>query len=166
MEKPLVNQNYLVQKFSGKGGWTFVEIPEIPQATKVPFGWVRVYGSIDDYEFKQYKLMPMGNGKLFLPLKASVRKKIGKSAGDTVHVILYADNSSLIIPDELMVCLLDAPTAHQFFQSLTESNQKYYIDWIGEAKRLETKVERIAKTIERLENGLKLHDSLKNGDTM
>jgi uncharacterized protein YdeI (YjbR/CyaY-like superfamily) len=112
--------------------------------------------SIDDYEFKQYKLMPMGNGQLFLPLKASVRKKIGKYAGDTVHVILYADNSSLIIPDELMVCLLDEPKAHQFFQSLTESNQKYYIDWIGEAKRLETKVERIAKTIERLENGLKL----------
>ncbi|MFT5385881.1 MAG: hypothetical protein ACI81W_003292, partial [Saprospiraceae bacterium] len=61
-EKPLVNKKYLLQRFPGKGGWTFAEIPEILQNKKAPFGWVCVKGFIDDYELKQYKLMPMGNG--------------------------------------------------------------------------------------------------------
>ena len=102
--------------------------------------------------------MPMGNGGLFLPVKASIRKKIKKEAGDWIHVILYADNSTLEIPDEILVCLLDSPKAHTFFMSLTESNKKYYIDWIYDAKRLETKVNRIAKAIGRLEKGLKLYE--------
>ena len=63
-----------------------------------------------------------------------------------------------MIPDELLVCLLDAPKAHAFFKTLTESAQKHYIDWIYEAKRFETKVNRISKTIERLEKGLKMYD--------
>ena len=156
MEKPLVNQQYFVKKFEGKGGWTYTEIPEIPQDRKAYFGWVR--GTIDGYEIKQYKLMPMGNGNLFLPLKADMRKKIGKGEGDWVHVILYLDNSPVVIPDEFLVCLLDAPKAHTFFKTLTESSQKHYIDWIYEAKRLETKVTRISKAIERLEKGLKMYD--------
>ena len=86
------------------------------------------------------------------------RKKIGKGEGDWVHVILYADNSPIVIPEEFLVCLLDAPKAHTFFKTLTESAQKHYIDWIYEAKRLETKVNRISKTIERLEKGLKMYD--------
>lgn len=158
MEKPLVNQSYLLKRMQGKGGWTYAEIPEVQPDKKAYFNWVKVRGSIDGYEIKQYNLMPMGNGNLFLPVKAAIRKKIGKEAGDSVHVILYADKTPLSIPDELMVCLLDSPKAHQFFMTLTESNQKYYIDWIYEAKQLETKVNRIAKTIERLEKGLKMYD--------
>lgn len=46
--------------------------------------------------------------------------------------------------------------------SLTESSQKHYIDWIFEAKQLETKVNRMAKTIERLEKGLKMYDNNKD----
>ncbi len=98
------------------------------------------------------------NGNLFLPLKAEMRKKIGKGEGDWVHVILYADNSPIVIPEEFLVCLLDAPRAYAFFKTLTESAQKHFIDWIYEAKRLETKVNRISKTIERLEKGLKMYD--------
>jgi tRNA isopentenyl-2-thiomethyl-A-37 hydroxylase MiaE len=162
MEIPLVNKTYLLKKYPGKGGWTYTEIPEIPQDRHRYFGWVQVRGTIDSFEIKQYKLMPMGNGNLFLPVKKEIRKKIGKEAGDTIHVILYADNSPLEIPDELLVCLLDSPKAHQFFMSLTESSQKHYIDWIYEAKQLETKVNRIAKTIERLEKGLKMYDKEEN----
>jgi hypothetical protein len=158
MEIPLVNKTYLLKKYPGKGGWTYTEIPEIPPDKHAHFGWVQVRGSIDGFEIKQYKLMPMGNGNLFLPVKKEIRKKIGKEAGDSIHVILYADNSPVEIPDELLVCLLDAPKAHSFFMSLSESNQKYYIQWIYEAKQLETKVNRMAKTIERLEKGLKMYD--------
>ncbi len=102
--------------------------------------------------------MPMKNGNMFLPLKKAMRKIIKKEEGDLVHIQLFLDDSIVEIPDEFLVCLLESPKAHQFFLTLSESNKKYYIDWIWESKRLETKVERMAKTIDRLENGLKLYD--------
>lgn len=147
MKKPLVNNEYLLEKFPRKGGWTFAVIPEILQDKKVPFGWVTVRGSIDDYEFKNHKLMPMGNGKLFLPLKAAVRKKIKKEAGDYIKVILYKDDSLIEIPAELELCLKDEPLAYETFIQLKNGEQKAFIDWIYSAKKDQTKADRIATTI-------------------
>ncbi len=44
--KPLVDKKYVLEKISGKGGWTFARIPEILQDKKSPFGWVKVRGTI------------------------------------------------------------------------------------------------------------------------
>jgi len=158
MEKPLIDKIYLLEKYPGKGGWTYAAIPEVLQDKKTPFGWVKVKGFIDDYEIKNYKLMPMGNGKLFLPVKAEIRKKIGKKEGDFVHIILYADNSPIQIPDDFLICLQDEPKTYRTFLSYSEGEQKMFIDWIYSAKTDETKVERMAKTITKLEKGQKFMD--------
>ena len=146
MEKPLVNKKYLLEKFPGKGGWTYAEIPEIPMG-KASFGMLKVKGSIDDFEISKYHLMPLGKGTLFLPVKAEIRKKIKKQAGDYVHIILYLDNEPLEIPEEFLLCLQDDAIALQFFNSLKENEQHNYIKWIYSAKTDETKVDRIAKTL-------------------
>ncbi len=156
--KPLVNQKYILEKFQGKGGWTFARIPEILQDKNAPFGWVKVRGTIDGFEIRKYHLMPMGNGNLFLPVKAEIRKKIKKAEGDTVHVILYPDNEPLEIPEEMLLCLMDEPEALAFFKKLTESEQKFYIQYVYSAKKEETKIDRLAKTINRLLKGLKLYE--------
>jgi len=75
---PLVDKKYKLEKFPGKGGWTFARIPEILQDKTKPFGWVKVRGTIDGYEIKKYNLMPMGDGMLFLAVRAEIRKKINK----------------------------------------------------------------------------------------
>ena len=160
MEIPLVDKKYLLEKYPGKGGWTYAVIPEVLQARNAPFGWVKVKGSIDNHEFKNYRLMPMGNGKLFLPVKAEIRKKIGKKEGDWVNVILFADNTPTEIPEELLLCLLEDPTANQTFLSYSDGEQKAYVDWIYSAKTDETKVERIAKTLNRLAKGQKFYSIL------
>ena len=158
MEKPLLNKVYLLEKFPCKGGWTYTEIPEIPQDKHSPFGWVKVKGSIDGFEIRKYHLMPLGNGNLFLPVKADIRKKIKKQAGDCVHVILYPDNDPLEVPEELLLCLQEEPEALQFFNSLSESEQHNYVKWIYSAKTDQTKVDRIAKTIDRLIKKQKYYD--------
>ena len=150
MEKPLVNKKYLLEKFPGKGGWTYASIPEVLQDKNAPFGWVKVKGFIDDFEIENYKLMPMGNGKLFLPVKAEIRKRINKQAGDFVTVILFADNNPTKIPDELISCFLDEPNAYETFLSYTSGQQKEFIDWIYSAKTDETKIERISETLNKL----------------
>jgi len=156
--KPLVNKKYKLEKFPGKGGWTFARIPEIIMDKKKPFGWVKVRGTIDGYEIKKYSLMPMGDGTLFLAVRSEIRKKINKKQGDTIHVVLYPDNEPLEVPAEMMMCLEDEPRALKFFNSITESEQKHYIDWIYSAKKEETKISRMVETINRLSSGLKRYD--------
>jgi hypothetical protein len=160
MESPIINQKYILQKMPMKGGWTFVELPEIPQQLKQPFGWVPVKGTIDGFEINQYKLWTMKTGNMFMPVKAQIRKKIRKEEGDWVMVILYLDDSPLVIPDEFFMCLMDAPKAHEVFNSFSVTSQKHYVDWIYETKSIETRVNRIAIAIEKLENGLKLYQNL------
>jgi hypothetical protein len=162
MEKPLVNKSYLLQKFPGKGGWTYAAIPEVLQSKETPFGWVKVKGSIDGFAFTKYNLAPMGNGQLFLPVKKEIRKQIKKEAGDYVHVILYPDNEPTEVPQELALCLQDEPEAFRFFHSLTETEQQQYVKWIYSAKTDETKVERIAMTLDRLLQGQK-HSDARSG---
>ena len=158
-EKPLVNKEYLLEKFPGKGGWTYVRIPEVLQNKNSPFGWVKVKGRIDDYEIKNYKLMPMGNGQLFLPVKSDIRKKIGKKEGDWVKVILYPDNAPTEIPEEFLDCLKEDPIAYKTFLTYTDGQQKEFIDWVYSAKTDDTKVERIVLALNKLLKQEKLKKS-------
>ena len=156
--KPLVDKKYKLQKFHGKGGWTYVVIPEILNDKNVPFQRVKVKGSIDGYAIARYHLMPMGSGALFLPVKAEIRKKIMKQEGDTVHIVLYSDADQMEIPEELQLCLQDEPKAQQYFYSLSESEQAYYVQWIYSAKKDETRIRHLARAINKLLKGLKFYE--------
>lgn len=159
MEEALVSRTYILKKFPGKGGWTYAEIPEILQDKSKPFGWVSVSGSIDDYSFKQFKLMPMGNGKLFFSVNASVRKKIKKEAGDSVFITLFPDYSSTTIPVEIQDVLdHESSETKQFFYSLKEGEKKAYIDWIYAAKTEDTIVKRIILMTEKLRDSKRFYD--------
>ncbi|ADB38400.1 YdeI/OmpD-associated family protein [Spirosoma linguale] len=150
METPLVNKEYILEKFPGKGGWTYAAIPEILPNPHAYFGWVRVRGTIDGFAISRYNLMPMGDGRLFLPVRAEIRKKIGKQAGDSVLVILYADDLPTELPEELRLCLQDEPAAYDTFLTYSKTEQSDLIDWVYSAKTETAKIERIAQTIDKL----------------
>jgi hypothetical protein len=149
-DNPIVNKKVKLEKFDGKGGWTYARLPEVKPDKKAWFNWVRVKGFIDDYEISAYHLMPMGNGQLFLPVKAAIRKKIKKEVGDTISVRLYLDNDPVEIPAALLECLRDDPDAHQHFFKLTENEKKQAVDWIYSAKKEETRINRMAEFLNLL----------------
>lgn len=159
MNDYLIDKDYILEKFEGKGGWTYALIPEIAQNKKNPFGWVTVSGFIDDFELKHYKLMPFGNGKLFMPVKKSIRKVIDKQAGDSIRIKLAIDSSSIKIPDEVIECFKnEPPVIYDSFLAFSASEQKVFIDWIYEAKKEDTKVKRIVQMMERVSEGKKFYD--------
>ncbi len=158
MEKPLINKKLLLELFPGKGGWTFARVPYIKPDKKTKFGWRKVKGTIDGYEIKKYSLMPVKGGGLFLAVKAEIRKQIKKQAGDYVQVILFSDNVPIEIPEEMLLCIKEEPLAMKFFNSLSEGEQKFYVQWIYSAKKEETKINRLAQTINKLLKRQKLFD--------
>lgn len=157
METPLVDDDFLMEKYPTKGGWTYVIIPPLP-VTKKNFGMVKVKGTVDGYSFKGYNLFPMKTKEHFFPIKAEIRKKIFKQEGDYVKIVLFEDNDPLEIPVELELCLLDDEVAKQTFYGFKESEQKLWCDWINAAKREETKVKRIAETLNKLSLGMRFYD--------
>ncbi len=118
---------------------------------------VKVRGTVDGVEIRKYHLMPVSKGGMFFPVNAAIRKKIKKEEGDQVHIILFPDHEPLEVPEELLLCLEEEPSALTFFKSLSESEQKFYIDWIYSAKKEETKINRLAKAINRLVKKQKLY---------
>lgn len=153
--KPLVDKDYILEKTEGKGAWTFVEIPEIPMA-KNPFGMLKVKGKIDDYELSNVHLMPIGNGHLGLAVKSEIRKKIKKQAPDIVHITLYEDNTPLIVPEEVLLCLENEEGLLEKFEKYDLGQKKAFINWICSAKTEQTKANRIAKMIEMIEKNVKI----------
>lgn len=81
------------------------------------------------------------------PRSSRVKESTSSSASTQERVVT--------VPGDLQDELDKHPEAKTFFDQLAYTHRKEYVRWITDAKREQTRTDRIAKTIERLQQGLK-----------
>lgn len=130
-----------------------------------PFSVDEVYGTkeellvqatIDGFPY-QGELTPLGDGYHALIIPREVRRAVGKTVGDVLHVALRRDTSERVItlPDDLAAALANAPAAFTFFKGLEKLEQRAYVRYLKGAKNPDMRAKRLMETVYRLGVGRK-----------
>ena len=135
------------------GGGAFVEVPfDVEQAfgSKKP----KVKATIEGVPYRG-TLVRMGTECHVLIILKGIREQIGKTFGDEVTISVEPDTEPRLIeiPPDLARELKEDEEAKAFFDKLSYTHQKEYVTWINEAKKQETRQNRILKTLEMLKKG-------------
>jgi len=130
----------------------YVEFPFRVEEVFGTRGMVKVKALFDGKTEYRGIMSNMGTGCHILILTQEVRGKLGKSFGDSVLVELEHDleKREVFIPEEVQNLLTEYPEAQAFFEKLSYTHRKEYINWITSAKREETRAKRMVVFIEKL----------------
>ena len=130
----------------------YIEFPFSVEEIFGTRGMVKVKALFDGKADYRGIMSNMGTGCHILILTQEVRRKLGKTFGDSVCVELEHDleKREVVIPEDIQKVLNEFPEALAFFEKLSYTHRKEYINWITSAKKEETRAKRMVSFIEKL----------------
>ncbi len=141
----------VIQQGSQRNSWGYIEFPYDLKETfgvgnLVPFkatfnGRVKYSGS----------LAKMGGPQAMVLLRKDIRMQLGKGPGESVEVLMELDDKprEVALPADAKAALRKSGQL-ELFEGMAYSHRKEYVQWIEEAKKPETRVNRIQKMTEML----------------
>ncbi len=145
-----------IVKSNESGTTAFVRFPYDPKATLGKRNLAPIRCTFDGEPYRGV-VADMGLGPV-IGILQTIRERIGKKPGDFVRVVVWKDEEPRdVAPPEDLKAALDArPPAAENYARLSPSHQKAYVLWVEEAKKAETRADRVAKAAARLAEGKKL----------
>ncbi|HOB04786.1 MAG TPA: YdeI/OmpD-associated family protein [Propionibacteriaceae bacterium] len=129
---------------------TDAEVAEVGEGAKAFPVTVTVNGHV-----LQLRLARMG-GVNCIGLRREIRTEAGVELGSDYDVVIAKDESvrTVDVPDDLAAALASAGLTERF-AALAHTHRKEYVVWVTEAKREQTRIDRIAKAVTMVEMGQK-----------
>jgi len=123
----------------------------------IPFDVEKIFGAkrvpvkvwVNGAEYRS-TVMRM-SGKYMMAVPKVFREAAGIKAGETISVTMEKDSEkrTVKVPQDLAEALEKADLT-EVFSKMSYTHQKEYVNAVNEAKREETRIRRIEKTIEQL----------------
>lgn len=138
-----------------RGSGCGIRLPFDPKAV---FGRARapVQVTIDDHNpFRTTVAIYGGTG--WIGLRLDQRAEFGVAVGDRVRVRVAFDDAprTVELPPELAKTFAEAPDAASAYERLSYTHRREYAQWVGEAKKAETREARAAKAVRLLLQGVR-----------
>jgi hypothetical protein len=113
----------------------------------------KVRATINGYTYRSS--VASMSGTFMLGVSAEVREKASVAAGDTVQVDLELDTEirRVSVPPDLAKALKGEAAARRFFDGLSYSQQRWFVEGIEGAKKPETRQRRVEAAVARLREG-------------
>ena len=115
---------------------------EIPFDVEKEFGAkrVKVKAKFDNIEYRG-SIVKMGGPCHIIGITKDIRKKLGKDPGDIIFVEVEKDEEERVVevPKDFAKNMEENPEAKGFYESLSYSGKRKYVNWINSAKKAETR---------------------------
>ena len=113
----------------------------------------KVRATINGYTYRSS--VASMSGTFMLGVSAEVRQKAGVAAGDTVDVDLELDTDrrEVTVPPDFAKALKGDTAAKRFFDGLSYSQQRWFVENVEGAKKAETRQHRVETLVARLREG-------------
>ena len=133
------------------GAWTYMPIPFSVQEAFGSKARVPVAGTINGFPFRN-SLMPEGDGTHSMTISRELMQGAEAKPGELVKVTMKVDDAprEVELPEELAAELKRDKRAAEIFETLSYSHKREFTDWVGSAKKAETRTSRAAKAAEMI----------------
>jgi hypothetical protein len=134
----------------GSGAW--IDFPYDLKTTYGKGNLVPVKITFDNRIEYRGSLAKMGRESAMVLIKKDIHEELGKKAGDLIQVKVELDEAprEVELHPEFASALTHHPEAKANYEAMAYTHRKEYARWVMEAKRDETRRERITKAIQMI----------------